>query len=606
MLTFLSFVFIFCIALSPVQGAEEEVFALFAEETLVSTPSQYAQPIERSPSTVTVITEEDIRLSGATSIPELLRRVPGVEVMQTGSAEFNVSIRGNNQLLANKLLVLVDNRPVQEDGQNTVIWPAIPVLMEEIKQIEVVRGPGSATWGPNAFDGVINIITLPLREGTSLSMIGGQPGVLGGDVVHTGNEGAIGYRIGIGYRQEDTFSDHDQTAMQASRGDAVIQYTLAPESRLTFSAGSSHLPHYEGPQGENGQADSTMDTTYLMWNYQNPHSFLRGHWNHFGIEANLQLDTPDPVSGALLRELGFVSDQYNLEGQREFFRGQTHLIVGGGNLRFNQIQGVLIGGERHRTLVGFYLQDEWNRSEHFTLISGFRYDVSSLTHPEISPRVTLLYRLPTTQQTVRLSVATAYFPPTPLELFDSFAGNTNLVSERIVSYEAGYSARFRGLLKTDAHFFYNRLSDWIDVLDLASRNNTGNATIYGVEVGGEVLIHPSFSVFSNDTYQQVQDSQLSRPLEVPRHKINVGARGRFRRGVTTEMLVRYASKISSDSGLEPLPSLVISDLHLRRLVMGETVQLSLSVLNLFNDIHKEHRLGDEIGRRFFVKITARF
>ena len=132
---------------------------LIKEEETVSIASRYEQPISQAPSNVYVITDEDIRQSGATDLPTVLRRIPGLEVMQMSGADFNVSVRGDNQTAANKLLVLVDGRSIYVDVQASVFWKAIPVTLPEIKRIEFIKGPASAVYGFNAFDGVVNIIT---------------------------------------------------------------------------------------------------------------------------------------------------------------------------------------------------------------------------------------------------------------------------------------------------------------------------------------------------------------------------------------------------------------------------------------------------------------
>jgi len=117
---------------------------LYLKEETVSVASRYEQPISKAPSDVYVITDEDIKLSGATDIPTLLRQVPGMEVMQTTTVDFNVSVRGNNQLLANKLLVLIDGRSVYIDQSGQVLWKFLPVTLTEIKRIELLKGPASA------------------------------------------------------------------------------------------------------------------------------------------------------------------------------------------------------------------------------------------------------------------------------------------------------------------------------------------------------------------------------------------------------------------------------------------------------------------------------
>src|SRR4029079_4943423 len=140
---------IMLVALMPKPGYTEESstksdqtpipeLELIKEEETVRIASRYEQPISQAPANVYVITDEDIRHSGATDIPTVLRRIPGLEVMQMTGAEYNVSARGNNQLTANKLLVMVDGRSIYVDSQGLTFWKMLPVTLPEIKRIEVM------------------------------------------------------------------------------------------------------------------------------------------------------------------------------------------------------------------------------------------------------------------------------------------------------------------------------------------------------------------------------------------------------------------------------------------------------------------------------------
>ena len=139
-------------------AAAEDAGAVPYEERVV-TASRRAQSSLEAPNATTVITAEDIRLSGATSLVELLRRVPGADVMKLGVGSANLSLRGFNQRIANKVLVLVDGRTEYQDFLGMTLWSAVPIGLEEIDRIEVIRGPGSALYGANAMLGVVNIIT---------------------------------------------------------------------------------------------------------------------------------------------------------------------------------------------------------------------------------------------------------------------------------------------------------------------------------------------------------------------------------------------------------------------------------------------------------------
>src|SRR5579863_8860160 len=130
----------------------------------VTTTSKEPEEVWKTPAAVFVITQEDIRRSGATSIPEVLRLAPGVEVAQVDSDHWSVGIRGFGAVLASKLLVLIDGRSVYTPLFAGVYWQAQATPLDDIERIEVIRGPGGTIWGANAVDGIINIITKSTKE----------------------------------------------------------------------------------------------------------------------------------------------------------------------------------------------------------------------------------------------------------------------------------------------------------------------------------------------------------------------------------------------------------------------------------------------------------
>src|SRR5688572_18175374 len=206
-----------------------EELELLKEEETVSIASQYEQPISQAPSNVYVITDEDIRQSGATDLPTVLRRIPGMEVIQMSGADFNVSARGNNQAAANKLLVMVDGRSIYVDVQATVFWKSIPVTLPEIKRIEVLKGPAAAIYGFNAFDGIINIITKTPEEmkGATVQFGGGGLGTISSAAIYAGTSGKLGYRLSAGWDQNQQWRDRDSLAFRSHKFNAQTEYALS-------------------------------------------------------------------------------------------------------------------------------------------------------------------------------------------------------------------------------------------------------------------------------------------------------------------------------------------------------------------------------------------
>ncbi|HRY16684.1 MAG TPA: Plug domain-containing protein, partial [Candidatus Competibacteraceae bacterium] len=125
----------------------------------VTSAARKPQKLAETASAVYIITQDDIRRSGVTRIPEALRLAPGVQVARIGADKWAITIRGFNARFSNKLLVLMDGRTVYDPLYSGVFWHAQDYVLEDIERIEVVRGPGGALWGANAVNGVINIIT---------------------------------------------------------------------------------------------------------------------------------------------------------------------------------------------------------------------------------------------------------------------------------------------------------------------------------------------------------------------------------------------------------------------------------------------------------------
>jgi iron complex outermembrane receptor protein len=150
----------------------------YSIEDLMNIPvTSFRRPqlFSQTPAAISVLTQEDIRRSGATSIPEALRLVPGLDVARVDSHQWAISSRGFNDVFANKLLVMMDGRSVYTPLFSGVFWDVQDTLLEDIDRIEVVRGPGATLWGANAVNGVINIITKSAKntQGTLISAGGG-------------------------------------------------------------------------------------------------------------------------------------------------------------------------------------------------------------------------------------------------------------------------------------------------------------------------------------------------------------------------------------------------------------------------------------------------
>src|SRR5262245_54286967 len=204
------------------QAAEEKLKKGFKEEVVVVSASKVESTLINAPATMSVLTTEDLATSPAQNYGDLLRSVPGMNVIQTSARDINMTSRQSTSTLTNSQLVLLDGRSIYLDFFGLVLWDWVPQSPNEIKQIEVVRGPASAVWGANALTGVVNIITKTPRdaEGFGLNLSGGLFDRDGGSrqadgdgytyggnftYAHAPSE-KLAYRLSAGYFNSDPYS----------------------------------------------------------------------------------------------------------------------------------------------------------------------------------------------------------------------------------------------------------------------------------------------------------------------------------------------------------------------------------------------------------------
>lgn len=607
-------------------GELNDIMVILSEEEKVYTPSRHSQPVSLSPSGITVITAEDIHASGALSIPDILRNVPGMEVAETTAAEFNVSIRGDNQLLANKLLVLIDGRSVQEEGENAVFWKTLPVGMEEIERIEVVKGPGSAIWGPNAFDGVVNIITKKPEDlkGTHLSVSAAEFGTISDSLIHAGSYGLVDYKISLGYQSNRLWNDPGTTGFEMGRFDGLVQYRLGSEKRIWMSGGGSDAPRYEGPLLDDGIVYSSVRSSHIQIGYEDPKNFLKANWKTFGLKMNFYsylVGTFDnPVLTADESFLNYHTDVYQIEGQHQFVVSSSWTIVAGLNYEFKDLTGDLFGGRHQMQVEGGYIQNEWSPAAAVTAILGARFDrheSESFSGDFLSPRGSLVFRFKPMRQVVRFSYSEAYRPPTPLELFQVGFTRGPLNPEKIASWETEYSASFSNRISGGASLFYNRLTDLIDYEGNPIANLT-SAVIYGGEVKGEVKILPGLKAFANYAHQKIEQSLVGITLPcsairaAPEEKINLGLQMNRDNGFSSRLTMNYAGKTIYPA-TDLVGTVVPNELDSYTLVnlsigyrWNDQIEFTFSAFNLFDQKHREYPIGSEIGTLQSAQVNLNF
>ncbi len=357
--------------------------SLFGEPVTTSVTGS-PQRASDVPASMIIVTQDEIRRSGARNIPQILRHVPGLDVLQWTNDQADVAVRGYNQPDSPRLLVLVDGRQVYSDSYGYTPWSAIPVQLSDIRQIEIVMGPNSALFGFNAVGGVVNIITYdPLHDDIdTLSLIGGTQDLIGGSATVTypiGKDGGV--RLSLGGRRDTDFATPQQpTDVGTRNGDYRKAIDLLGHFRLAQGVDASlELSHAEAAEPE-------FSATYLTLFAQYRTSSLKGRVaadTGLGlIEATAYMNWYDtwlagsPTSGVLFHVTNPV---YVVQLQDIFKPGPAHTIRVSFEYRHNAMETTPIGGAHvfYSVLAGGAMWD-WAIMPELKLTDAVRIDHLSL------------------------------------------------------------------------------------------------------------------------------------------------------------------------------------------------------------------------------------
>lgn len=459
------------------EESQEEEF----EDTIVVTASRAEQRLHDVPAAMSVITAEDIEAFPADNYGDLLRNVPGTNVAQFGARDVQITTRGATSSLASNNLVLMDNRTLYLDFFGFVMWDFVPVDPKEIKQLEVVRGPGSAVWGANAMNGVVNLITKSPREmvGTTVTLGAGQFETLLGSVTHAGVNGKLGYKISAAYYEQGEAYDRPTGTIPGSEGplnpggtqfpDFENQGTQQPKLNLRFDYDQNEETVWSFTGGW-AQTDGVMHSGIGPFDIDKGTgmTFVKADWMKRAAVASFYANIMDGAATNLLTvgangrplEFDFKSDTYNLSYSDTRVLAGKHVLSFGGNARRNNFDLSIAPAGDNRDEYGIYLQDEILFNDKWRWLIGARWDDIDPIGSVVSPRTTLMFS-PTPDHTIRASYNRAFKAPSMIQnyldiiivnlinlptgpyIFPSKAlGNPLLQEEQLDAIEVGWVGTF--------------------------------------------------------------------------------------------------------------------------------------------------------------------
>jgi outer membrane receptor protein involved in Fe transport len=417
----------------PTPPAEQPVY----EEQVVVTASRVEQQLVNAPATVSVVTADVIASTPSTNYAELLRSVPGVNLTQTSARDFNITMRGAASTLATSTLALLDGRSLYLDFFGFVAWDLLPVNPNELRQIEVIRGPASAVWGANAMNGVVNFISKTPRElnGNSATLTFGQfnRDPEGGEQLETGTLFGINatharaindrwaYKISAGGYTSDAFArpvgpipnntgtqypNFSNQGTTQPKFDTRVDYD-ATNYKLVFAGG------YAGTDGIFHTGIGPFDATGVGVGYGTMR-YSRG-----GLKFNVFANILNGDASGLLAigtngqpiPFAFNTQSYDFEIGNINTLGTRNVLSYGGNVRFNTFDLSIAPRGDSRQELGAYIQDEVFLNDYIRLNLGARVDkFGSIDDPVFSPRVALILK-PAAEHAFRFSFNKAFRAP---------------------------------------------------------------------------------------------------------------------------------------------------------------------------------------------------
>ncbi len=598
------------------------------------------QPLADTAAAAFVISQEDIRRSGATSIPDALRMAPGVQVAQINAHDWAISIRGFNDRFSNKLLVLVDGRTVYSPLFSGTYWSAQDVVLEDIDRIEVIRGPGGTVWGANAVNGVINI-----RTKHSKNTQGGLVSAQGGNYQNTGSVrygGELGkngaYRAyakgkhNTDYLNSTGQDAHDQ--WNTGQGGFRADYTLTGKDELSFSG---DIMEMEGDEtiGLRIPVDSNMSQRNANAVAKLTHKTETGEWYLQSFYSS------DERRGYSLNQ---IIDTFDMEFQHNLQAGKLNAITWGLDYRLvadkiTDFNGVsFTPGGRATQLFSAFLQDQFSITDDLRLTVGSKIEHNDYSGFEYQPNARLLWKL-NENHSAWTSASRAVRTPTrgfhdiridlysipamppflPNATLGSIVGDPGFKSEEVTAFEWGYRGQMSQNLSFDVAAFYNIYDNLLSTYPKVVRSPglTQNLSVmvngmegesYGAElyanwkVTDSWRLQPGYTWLSVDTRTKSNDIDTALGLKnegsSPQNQYSIRSQLSLPHNIEFDTNVYYVDNLKNTATTKNTPAKVANYTRLD-LRLGwrpvKALELSVTGQNLLDDRHLEFSPDDLVA-----------
>ena len=619
----------------------------------VTSVSRKSEKASEAAAAIHVITQEDIRRSGATNLAEMLRMVPGVQVARAGSSQWAVSSRGFNDQFANKLLVLIDGRTVYSPTFSGVWWDVHNPIHEDIERIEVIRGPGATVWGANAVNGVINIITKSAQDTQGTYLAAGA-----GTDKQLGLEGRHGFQIGESawarvYAKHEEYDElkNNDDAWNIKRAGFRSDWNATASDNLTLQGdlyqGREDV-RYRFPQVAAPYANTVYD------DHEVAGINLLGRWekqisdrSSLSVQNYLDYNKRDIV----------VHDNreftYDLDLQHVYTVSDLYTLTWGAGYRYlddhlgNSFVLDYEPDSRSRSLYsGFFDHKLTLVPEEVFLSLGSKFEHNDFTGFEYQPSARLSWVIDDSQ-TLWGSISRAVRTPdrsnddinNPLQAFPGSTGLTNVVtrrgseqttSERLTAYEVGYRIQPTDDVAIDSSIFYNDYENLIinqvGTPRLVSAGmfapyvevpltlvNGGRGRSYGLELSADWQATDIWNLQATYSYLDISlhggSSSVNTEAKSPKHQIGLNSRFDISDRWEFDQMLSYVDEVSTNSAAK-VDDYVRFDLRLGYEPI-DGVELNVVGQNLLESGHEEfgpflYNSQAEVGRSAYAQMVVRF
>ena len=604
------------------QNADKQgdLFEMSLEELMevpvVFASSKRLQPVTEAASSVEIITAEDIKQSGAINIADVLRNVAGIQVRESSVGSHAIGVRGFAD--AQHVLITLDGSSAYLHHVNHTYVDLIPVSLEEIERIEIVKGPGGVFYGGSAFSGVINIVTKSPKqlEGTQISMVGGNWHTTRGSVLHGGSYKSLDYSFGTGLFESDYMSSGRQLApglfmnedTLTGYGAGRVVYNLDDKSSISADIRQRYT------DDDICRHCTNIRNTYVTLRYDRPNFWIRGFHNK-------------QYKNALGRTINVDDTNHELEIMRVFKWGKNITSIGGfaKKIDFTVKNNA---GAKHTSDVEDYAikaENEYHATDQIIFTLGGRVEYFSEVDWVGLGRGSIIYK-PTDSGRLALTIASGYYLPSLAQLYGwggilPFGFDASLTEEKITSYELAYYGHPAKWIKLKSAIFYNDYRDLIPNDFTVAPKNGVDGHQRGLELGLDFVLAKWLTGFANYTYQTIHRSDTG-SLEVdPKNMVNFGFRaysGKWLSSLTFHYVDKFyeiydaanpaLGRLAAPQKVDPY---ITVDARIAYKA-SDNLEFALTAFNLFKDEHYESNPAggwinaDEVGRRIMASVTYRF